>query len=85
MLISFLAIPTGLILYYGLEDENWDYFEKGRFLTNTEGWQYRYNGVIYHNGIMVSEHSLIAVLSIVFGLISVIIHEGIIAELKISK
>ena len=82
MLLSFVAIPTGLLLYYGLEDENWDYFAKGKFITNTEGYEYKYNGVVYHNGLMVSEHSLIVVLSIVFGLISVIVHGGMIAEMK---
>ncbi len=85
MLLSFVAIPTGLLLYYGLEDENWDYFAKGKFITNTEGYEYKYKGMIYHLGLMVSEHSLIAELSIVFSLISVIVHQGVMAEMKIKK
>jgi hypothetical protein len=77
MFISFAAIPLGLLIFYGLYDENADYFKKGRFVQNTEGWQYRYNGVVYHYGLMVSEKAAIVVLSITFGLISFVIHEAL--------
>lgn len=85
MYLSFVAIPLIVIMFYGLEDKNADYFKKGRFITNSEGYEYRYQGIIYHNGLMVSHWSLIAVLSIVFCLISWVTHEGIIAEIKSKK
>lgn len=54
-----------------------DYFEKGKFVTNSEGWEYRYNGTIYHLGMMVSPQSLVVTLVIVFGLIGTVVYTGI--------
>ena len=82
MFLSFAAIPLGVILFYGIDNTNWDYFAKGKFITNTEGWQYRYQGIVYHYGLMVSEKSAIVVLSITFGLMSWVVHEGLMAIKK---
>lgn len=73
--ISFAIIPLSILLFYGIEDKNADYFKKGRFITNTEGWEYRYSGVIYPYGLMVNHWSVIVVVSIVGILISWIGHE----------
>ena len=73
----FAMIPLSVLAYYGMEDKNADYFAKGRFITNTEGWQYRYNGLIYHLGVMVSHWALIGIVSIVFILIAWIGYEGL--------
>lgn len=72
-IISLIAIPVAIIFFYGT-DENADYFKKGRFITNTEGWQYRYQGVIYPYGLMVSQPSLVAILSIIGILFSLMFH-----------
>lgn len=68
IIVALLITAAMAILYifivldsYGLPD---DWFEKGRFITNTEGWEYRYKGVIYHLGMMVSPQSLFAVLAV---------------------
>lgn len=71
------VIAGSLLLIYGLEDKNADYFKKGRFVTNTEGWEYRWNGVIWPYGLMVSHWSVIVILTIVFMLIFWIGYEGV--------
>ena len=75
--IALGVIVTSLLLIYGIEDKNADFFKKGRFVTNTEGWEYRYKGVIYPLGLMVSHWANIVVVSIVFMLIFWIAYEGV--------
>lgn len=82
LLISFAMIPIITLSVFGIDDKNADYFKKGKFITNTEGWEYRYQGVIYPYGLMVSHPSLIVILSIVFGLISWVCYEGISVVVK---
>lgn len=84
MLLSFVAIPLSVLMFYGLEDKNADYFKKGKFITNTEGWEYKYNKVIYHYGMMVSHWSVIVVVSICIGMISWICHEGYMAVVVVK-
>ena len=74
MYMSFVAIGIGTIAYFGTVEPMGDWFEKGRFVTNTEGWEYRYNGVTWHYGMMVSNSAKIAVVSTVGILFSLMAH-----------
>ena len=75
MCLSFVAIPTGLLLYYGLEDDNADFFKNGDGVINN--YEVVYKDVKYHLGVMVSDMAAIVCLSIVFGLISWLVHEEV--------
>ena len=74
--ISFAVIPIIIVAIFGIDDKNVDYFEKGSFTRNSEGWEYRYNNVVYPYGLMVSHWANIAILSIVGILISWIVCEA---------
>ena len=77
MFVAIAITPLVLISIYGIEDKNKDYFEKGDFVKNTEGWQYEYKGEVSSHGVMVSHWAKIGVVSIVIGLIITIIGVGI--------
>jgi len=72
MYISFAAIAVGVILYYGFNDENADFFKHGKGVSD----QYItiYHKVPYHFGVMVSDMAAIVVLTAVGCLISWVIH-----------
>jgi hypothetical protein len=72
MHISFAIIPLSILLFYGIEDKNADFFTKA---TYPDDYRAAYEGTVYPMGIMVSEWALIAILSIVGILVSWIGHE----------
>jgi hypothetical protein len=78
MLYVFIAIsvsiPVILVLAYG-EDENADFFKKGKGVSNQ--FITIYKKVPYHLGVMVSEPAAIACVSIVLIFIVWIAYEGV--------
>lgn len=82
MCVSFVAIPVILTMFYGLSDENADFFKKGKGVANQ--FQTVYKKQVYHFGVMVSDAAAIVVLSIIFILISTLIHVGI-QEITLPK
>jgi len=72
MYLSFVAIAAGVIAYYGLVDENADFFKNGKGIANQ--FQTVYHKHVYHFGVMVSDAAAIVVLTAVGCLISWVIH-----------
>ena len=75
MHLSFVAIAVGVILFYGIHDENADFFKKGKGMSNQ--YETVYHKHVYHFGVMVSDAAVIAVLTIIGCLIYTIVHVGI--------
>ena len=72
MHISFVIIPLSILLFYGIEDKNANFFAQVEY---RDDYRAVYEKTVYPMGIMVSEWALIAILSIVGFLVSWISHE----------
>jgi len=80
----FALIPLSILLFYGTEDKNADFFENGDGVRAE--YKIIYNRQAYYIGEMVSHWSLIVTLSIVGLLISWIIYEALnLSKLSIRK
>jgi hypothetical protein len=74
MFASFVAIPLSLIFFYG-EDQNADFFKNAKGVS-AEYW-ILYQKQWYHLGEMSSEPATIVCVSLILGLVSFIIHQGL--------
>ena len=63
-----------MLLFYGVEDKNADFFDKAIY---PDDYRAVYNQKVFHIGIMVSNLALIVILSVIGILISWIIIEGL--------
>ena len=73
MCLTLVIIPLSIMLFYGIEDKNADFFAKAKY---PDDYRAVYNNTVYRMGIMVSHSALIVTLSIVGILISWIGHEA---------
>jgi len=73
MCLSLVIIPLSIMLFYGIEDKNADFFARVKY---PDDYRAVYNKMVYRMGIMVSHSALIVTLSIVGILISWIGHEA---------
>ena len=71
LITSFVIIPLGVLLYYGIEDNTAWFF--GHDYIND--YRYRIDGVVYNIGIMVGHFALIVTVSLVGLLIAWVVYE----------
>lgn len=72
MYMSFVIIPVLVLLFFGIEDKNSDFFAKSKY---PEDYRAVYDKKVYNIGIMVSNLAKILIISIVGILLSWIGHE----------